>query len=192
MPDFLEGIRRFREFLLEIGAAQSTLLLPAPRMLMLAGPEDDADPQRLFAAVVVEQEIVSVARDLFASGHFSLAIQEAFKALEKFLQQKTSNSASGTVLMDQVFSPKHPRLGWSVRANQSEIDEHAGYHRIYSGAVQGIRNPCTHEFNWVEDATTALELLLLVQHLLRKAKAAELQSTGAKREDTISSGDAVV
>lgn len=180
MRDFLDGIRRFREFLLEIGAAQSTLMLPAPRMLMLSSPDESADPQRLFSALITELEIVEVARDLFASGHFSLAIQEAFKALEKFLQAKADNLATGTTLMDQVFSPKTPTLIWSKRANQSEVDEHFGYHRIFSGAVMGIRNPCTHEFNWVQDATTALELLSLVQHLLRKTKAAwRLELLGA-------------
>lgn len=176
MPDFLEGLRQFREFLLEIGAGQSTLLLPAPRMLTLAAPEDSADPQRLFGTLIVEKEIVGVARDLFVSGHFSLAIQEAFKALEKYLQTKSANSTSGTSLMDQIFSPKGPTLVWSERTTQSEIDEHSGYHRLFSGAVMGIRNPCTHEFNWVEDADTALELLSLVQHLLRKAKSATLAS----------------
>ncbi len=172
MSDFLEGVRKFREFLLEVGAAQSILMLPAPRMLTLPSPEEGADPQRLFSTLITETEIVSVSRDLFASGHFSLAIQEAFKALEKFVQTKAGNIMSGTTLMDQVFSPKGPQLGWSKRESQSELDEHSGYHRIFSGAVMGIRNPCTHEFNWVEDASTALELLSLVQHLLRKAKAA--------------------
>jgi hypothetical protein len=85
-------------------------------MLSLAGPDEDSDPQRLYAAIVVESEIVDVSRDLFASGHFSLAIQEAFKALEKFVQVKAGHNASGTVLMDRVFSPKNPLLGWSPRA----------------------------------------------------------------------------
>lgn len=176
MRDFLESVRRFREFLLEIGAAQSMLALPAPRMLALAAPEDEPDAQRLFAVIIVEPEIVEVARDLFASGHFSLAIQEAFKALEKYLQKRAENVTSGTTLMDQVFSPKNPRLAWSQRLGQSELDEHSGYHKIFAGAVQGIRNPCTHEFNWVEDPGTALELLSLVQHLFRKARAAQVQS----------------
>ena len=174
MHDFLEGVRKFREFLLEVGAAQSTLLLPAPRMLTLTTSEESADPQRLFGALIVEAEIVAVARDLFVSGHFSLAIQESFKALEKYVQGRAGKRISGTSLMDQVFSPKDPTLVWSLRQSQSELDEHSGYHRLFSGAVLGIRNPCTHEFNWVDDADTALELLTLVQHLLRKAKASSV------------------
>lgn len=170
MHDFLDGVRRFREFLLEIGAAQSTLMLPAPRMLLLSGPEEEPDPQRLFGTMVVEAEIVDVARDLFVSGHFSLAIQEACKALEKFLQDKSGSVESGTVLMDQIFSPKSPTLAWSPRRTKSQVDEQLGYHRIYAGAMLGIRNPCVHEFNWVDDGKTALEILVLIQHLLRKAR----------------------
>lgn len=170
MPNFLEGVRKFREFLLEIGAGQSTLHLPSPRMLSLPQAEDDVDPQRLFSVVIVEEEIVDVSRDLFASGHFSLAIQEAFKALEKYLQEKSGISMVGTTLMEQIFSPKNPSLVWSDRQSQSEKDEHSGYHRLFSGAMLGIRNPCTHEFKWVDDSSTALDILSFVQHLLRKAK----------------------
>lgn len=175
MRDFLDGVRRFREFLLEVGAAQSTLLLPAPRMLSLAGPDDDeVDPQRLFSRVVTEKEMVDVCRDLFASGHFSLAIQESCKALEKYVQDLSGSVETGSVLMDKIFSPKSPALTWTERKTRSELDEQLGYHRLYSGTMLGIRNPCTHEFNWVDDPTTALEILLLVQHLLRKAKVAIL------------------
>jgi hypothetical protein len=55
----------------------------------------------------------------------------------------------------------------------SEQDEQKGYQRLYSGAMLGIRNPVTHEFNWVDDSDLALELLVFAQHLLRKAKSAQ-------------------
>ena len=44
---------------------------------------------------------------------------------------------------------------------------------LYAGAMLGIRNPTTHEFNWVEDEDVALELLVFAQHLLRKARSAK-------------------
>ncbi len=55
---------------------------------------------------------------------------------------------------------------------QSEIDEQKGYHRLFSGAMLGIRNPSTHEFGWVDEPELALELVVFAQHLLRKAKLA--------------------
>jgi uncharacterized protein (TIGR02391 family) len=81
-----------------------------------------------------------------------------------------------TQLMDKVFSPNAPMLAWTLRTSQSEQDEQRGYHRLYSGAMLGIRNPVTHEFDWVEDQEVALELLVFAQHLLRKAKSAQPDS----------------
>ncbi|MGB3024713.1 TIGR02391 family protein [Paradevosia shaoguanensis] len=177
MREFLENIRAFQEVLLENGAKQSSVSAQTPRMAIQTLPEGLAQPiELLFATLITEEEVVSAARDLFASGHFSLAVQEAFKALEKFVQIRTGNRASGTMLMEQVFSPKTPTLFWTTRETQSELDEQTGYHKLFIGAMQGVRNPCTHEFNWVDDSILALELLSLVQHLLRKARGAQLRS----------------
>ena len=74
--------------------------------------------------------------------------------------------------MEVVFSPNEPKLFWSTRKTSSEQDEQRGYQRLYAGAMLGIRNPVTHEFNWVDNADLALELIVFAQHLLRKAKEA--------------------
>jgi uncharacterized protein (TIGR02391 family) len=114
---------------------------------------------------------------LFASGHYSLAVQEAYKAVEKFVQRRAKeHGLSGTKLMQNVFSLDSPRLFWTGRINPSEEDEQKGYMMLYAGAMLGIRNPVTHEFNWVEDRDVALELLLFAQHLLRKARNAQVAS----------------
>ncbi len=82
--------------------------------------------------------------------------------------------------MDQVFAPGAPHLRWSNMETASQIDEQKGYHRLYSGAMLGIRNPTTHEFGWVDEPELALELIVFAQHLLRKAKLAELGVGKAK------------
>lgn len=171
----LERLKQFQEFLLEAGFARSVLALPAPRMLAISAPTgESAGPANVFARTVTEPEIEQVSRDLFVSGHYSLAVQEAYKAVEKYIADRVGPSAvSGTQLMDLVFSPSNPKLHWTARATISEQDEQKGYHRLFSGAMLGIRNPVTHEFNWVEDVDLALELLVFAQHLLRKAKAAQ-------------------
>jgi uncharacterized protein (TIGR02391 family) len=121
---------------------------------------------------------------LFASGYYSLAVQEAYKALDKFIGDKVpTTSATGTQLMELVFSPKSPTLYWNDRTTQSEIDEQSGYHRLFSGAMLGIRNPVAHEFNWVDDADLALELIVFAQHLLRKAKLARVAAKKEKQID---------
>jgi uncharacterized protein (TIGR02391 family) len=149
---------------------------------MLALPSstsEDAVASNIFAITVTEPEIEAVSRDLFASGHYSLAVQEAYKAIDRFIGDKSGEPMSGAALMDRVFGPNSPLLTWSDRKSSSQKDEQMGYHRLYSGAMLGIRNPVTHEFNWVEDQEVALELLVFAQHLLRKARAAKLGSTAA-------------
>jgi uncharacterized protein (TIGR02391 family) len=142
-------------------------------MLALAAPSSEAS-SAIFSKTITEPEIEEASRDLFASGHYSLAIQEAYKAVEKFVQRKAKEyGLSGTKLMQQVFSADSPRLFWTERKNPSEEDEQKGYMMLYAGAMLGIRNPITHEFNWVEDQDVALELLLFAQHLLRKARSAK-------------------
>jgi uncharacterized protein (TIGR02391 family) len=171
----LERTKRLQEHVLEVGLAQTVLALPAPRMLALPSPSEGAGIASIYTKAVTEAEIESVSRDLFASGHYSLAVQESFKAVEKFVQQKSSIlGVSGTQLMQQVFSTTSPKLYWSERTTISEQDEQKGYLQLYAGAMLGIRNPVTHEFKWVDDPLLSLELILFAQHLLRKAKMAQV------------------
>jgi uncharacterized protein (TIGR02391 family) len=172
----LDGIRKFQEYLLELGLARAVLGLPAPRMLALSPNLEGAEPANIFARVVTEPEIERVCRDLFVSGHYSLAVQEAYKAIDKYVGSKAGPSTlTGTQLMELAFSPATPILHWTDRKTASEIDEQRGYQRLYAGAMLGIRNPVTHEFNWVDSPEMALELLVFAQHLIRKAKVARVR-----------------
>jgi hypothetical protein len=104
----LDRLKRFQEHILELGLAQAVLALPAPRMLALAAPSAEG-MTAVFARTITEPEIQSVSRDLFASGHYSLAVQEAYKAVEKFVQDRAcEHGMSGTKLMQHVFSAESP------------------------------------------------------------------------------------
>lgn len=171
----LERVKKLQEHFLEVGLAQAVLASAAPRMLdMLGAGEDVVGIASIYAKAVSEPEIELVSRDLFASGHYSLAVQETYKAVEKYIQQKTSlTGVSGTPLMQQAFSTSNPKLFWTERKTTSEQDEQKGYLQLYAGAMLGIRNPVAHEFNWIDDPLLSLELILFAQHLLRKAKMAQ-------------------
>lgn len=172
----LDGIRRLQEHLFEEGLARSVLALPAPRMLALPSPTgEDSEPASVFARLITEPEIRGVAADLFMSGHYNLSVAEAYKAVDKFVGDRVPTlMQNGTTLMEQAFSPSGPHLQWSNMETTSQIDEQKGYHRLFTGAMLGIRNPTTHEFGWVDEPELALELIVFAQHLLRKAKSAEL------------------
>lgn len=163
--------------MVELGVARNVLALPAPKTLLLEDHTSESDDgTAIFTSVVTEPEISSVARDLFASGFYNQAVSEAFKALDKFIEFRTKSGLSGTSLMRDSFRPKDPKLYWSTRASQSEKDEQEGYDHIFSGAMLGVRNPTTHEFDWIDNQEEALELLVFAQHLLRKAKIAKSES----------------
>lgn len=174
----IEGIKKLQEHLLEVGLARAVLALPAPRMLSLPSPTAEAaEPVSIFEKVVTEPEIYSVSGDLFASGYYNISVCEAFKAVEKYIQSRVPKiRQNGTTLMDQVFSPNDPSLHWTQRLTKSEEDEQKGYQRLFSGSMLGIRNPTTHEFDWVDEPDVALELIVFAQHLIRKAKLAEAAS----------------
>lgn len=175
----IDGIKRLQEHLLETGLARAVLALPAPRMLSLPSPTaEGSEPASVFARLVVEPEIFDVSSDLFMSGHYNLSVSQAYKAVDKYVGSRVPHIRnSGTTLMDLVFSPNAPLLKWTTRDTSSEIDEQKGYHRLFAGAMLGIRNPTTHEFGWVEEPELALELIIFAQHLLRKAKIAEANET---------------
>src|SRR3546814_11133391 len=85
----LDGIRRLQEHIFEVGLARSILALPAPRMLALPSPTaEESEPASVFARVVTEPEIQSVAGDLFMSGHYNLSVAEAYKAVDKFVAER--------------------------------------------------------------------------------------------------------
>jgi uncharacterized protein (TIGR02391 family) len=172
--NLLECVRAFQKFLYQSGLAQGVLALTAPSILALPAPSSaDIELDLMFDRVVIETEIVSVSRDLFDSGHYNIAVHEAFKAVDNFIQKKVSeHHLSGTTLMDQVFSPSSPKLVWSERRTRSQKDQQSGYHRLYSGSMLGIRNPTGHEFAWIDEPEEALECIVFAQHLLRKAKMA--------------------
>lgn len=169
-----DQLRALQGFVRDMGMGASQLSLPAPRLLLLPdASSEDAMEEILFSKVITEPEILEVSKDLFQSGFYNQAVCEAFKALDKYIQSKTKiHSASGTKLMNDTFSPIAPGLVWSERTSTSEIDEQKGYHFLFSGAFTGIRNPATHEIDWISDHTNALDAVLVAQHLLRKAKAA--------------------
>lgn len=170
----LDRLRDLQNFIREEGLGGAILALPAPRLLLLSAPSAEGSlEETLFSQLVVEEEIVAVSRDLFESAFYNQAVEEAFKALDKFVRKKSGlKRQSGTTLMNNSFSPSNPKLFWSSRTSISEEDEQKGYHMLFSGGFTGIRNPVSHESDWINDHTLALDAILFAQHLLRKAKTA--------------------
>ncbi|MCA0927521.1 TIGR02391 family protein [Ruegeria profundi] len=168
----IDRIKRLQEAVVELGLGARTIVSSTPKTVIDAAEHQvDDDEVAAFNALVKDSSILEVTKDLFSSGFYNLAVAEAFKAVEKMVAERLGEfSQSGTKLMRQAFSNKSPKLAWTERSTSSQKDEQEGYEHIFAGSMLGIRNPTTHEFDWVDDAQTALELVLFAQHLARKAK----------------------
>lgn len=168
-----ESIRKLQETINRIGLGGATLSLPAPRMLSLPSPESSENkPHELFMLFITDKEILEVSRDLFVSGFYTESVENAFKLLDERIQSLSKQELSGNKLMERVFSPQSPIIPLNTLKSTSEKNEQAGYQRLFAGSMLGIRNPCAHTNNWIDDPKIALEVIVLCQHLLVKAKAA--------------------
>jgi uncharacterized protein (TIGR02391 family) len=136
---------------------------------------DELTDDFMFRQLVTEDEILGVSKDLFEGGFYSNAVQEAFTALDNFVKKKTGLNHTGTRLMRAAFKNSDPELLINAGISESEKDEREGYEHLFAGSMQAIRNPTTHEFQWIGDREQALECLVFCQHLLRRAKNATLK-----------------
>jgi uncharacterized protein (TIGR02391 family) len=129
------------------------------------------DPETPVARLTLEglhPGICAVAGTLFASGHYSQAIFEAFKLLEVRVREASGLSVSGRDLMAQAFSEKRPLICLAHEGGRSGDDEQEGFKLIFMGAIQGIRNPKGHELIDLRDPQRALEYLALASLLMRR------------------------
>lgn len=174
MNTILESLKKLQGFINEIGLGAGLLALPKPKTLLLTDEQAESHlPESLFDQIIQEKEIVDVSRDLFDGGYYNLSVSEAFKALDIYIKAKVGETEiSGTKLVQRVFSVGEPELVWSERKSRSEKDFHRGYHLLFQGGFTGVRNPTSHELDWISEAEEALDVLILAQHLLRKVKAA--------------------
>ena len=121
-----------------------------------------------FDDAVTNEALRSASRQLFADGHYSEAVESAFKRLNNEVKAKSGLAElDGDRLMRQAFSANDPKLRLNDFSTPSEKDEQRGYMDIFAGAMTGIRNPRAHEHQIVDQPDVALELLVMANHLMR-------------------------
>lgn len=133
-------------------------------------------PVRRLSFEGLHPAVVAASADLFADGHFSRAVSEAFKSIEVRVRDLLGAETSGTRLMDDAFGGKEPRLSISIHEGRSGQDEQAGFHAIFRGVMLGIRNPGAHELAIDQDAQEALEYLALASLLHRRLDSSTAES----------------
>lgn len=127
----------------------------------------------LFAELVTSEPLQQASGPLFRDAHYARAVEEAFKSLSNAVREKSGLSLDGSALMQRAFSQRNPILKLNEMQTQSENDEQVGYMGIYAGAMTGIRNPRAHESQLADTPESALEMIVLANHLMRKLDRAE-------------------
>ena len=123
---------------------------------------------------ITNSGLVSCTRQLFADGHYSMAVLKAFLYVENLVQDLSGlPDKDGADLMKTVFSVKDPVVRLNAFRNKSDRSQQLGYMEIFAGAMTGIRNPRAHEHDWYDDPDEALELLVFANHLIRMISRAD-------------------
>ncbi|WP_268876473.1 TIGR02391 family protein [Corynebacterium yudongzhengii] len=133
-------------------------------------------PVRRLSFEGLHPAVAEASADLFADGHFSRAVNEAFKLIEVRVRDLLGSETSGTKLMDEAFGGKAPRLNIPGHEGRSGQDEQTGFHAIFRGAMLGICNPGAHELVVEQDAQEALEYVALASLLHRRLDSSTAES----------------
>lgn len=124
---------------------------------------------KLFTERKLHASISFASKRLFCDGHYSQAIFEACKLLNKRVQELSGSTADGKALMFEAFnSAGEPKLKLNALSDQSDRDEQEGFMHIFAGVMHGIRNPKGHEIVDIKDPNDALEYLSLISLLFRR------------------------
>ena len=132
-------------------------------------PKSTAEPLEQFTFPDVHEKIRKVSLELFRNGHYSQAIFEAVKRLEKEIKNKSGvRDKIGVDLVNHVFKKDHPIIKIVDGDEQENIDEREGFRFLYMGAFLGIKNPKSHSIQNLDAPDKALEYLAFLSLLMKR------------------------
>jgi uncharacterized protein (TIGR02391 family) len=164
------GVKLLQEAINKIG------LTKKPALKVKAGEKQDYIA--LYDNLILSDELRSTTRQLYVDGHYTRAVEEAYKCVNNTVKDKSQLILDGQDLMNQAFSEKNPVLKINDLKTVSHKDEQKGYMFIFGGCMTGIRNPRAHEHKKIDSPGSALEMLVWANHLMeivQKAKRVKKQ-----------------
>ncbi len=138
---------------------------PWSERIEIRNPIGDLD---LFDAIITDPDLVAFCRQLFADGHYSMAVLQAFMHVNDTVKQKSGMAdKDGSALMKAALSVNSPSLSLNAGQSDSDRNQQLGYMEIFSGVMTGIRNPRAHVPGWADSLDEAIELLVIANNLMR-------------------------
>ena len=120
---------------------------------------------------ILHPKIIEVSKSRFESGHYSDAVEAAFKEINSIIKaivkEKTGHEYDGADLMNRAFSLKNPYITLDDLSTETGKNIQLGYLQIFAGSIIGIRNPKAHH-NIAINSKRAIHLLYLASLLLHK------------------------
>ncbi len=114
-------------------------------------------------------KIESVSTELFQNKHYSQAIFEAVKILEKEIKTKSRiRDKSGVSLVNHVFNKDSPIIKIVEGDESWQVDEREGFRFLFMGAFLGIKNPKSHDNPELNDQFKALEYISFLSLLMKR------------------------
>lgn len=128
-----------------------------------------ANPVDIWA--LVHPDIQRVSKQKFIDGHFADAVESALKEVntrvKKIVKDKTGRELDGARLMEFALSPDSPLIVLDDLSTESGRSTQKGYHKIFPGAMTGIRNQKAHE-NVDTSKEKAIHFIFLASLLMIK------------------------
>jgi uncharacterized protein (TIGR02391 family) len=111
------------------------------------GQRNESEPREVhpFDERNIHPDIAGVSLKLFDDGHYSQATFEAFKLLDKKVQEISGIQESGHKLMMQAFNEASPKIELNDLSTISDKDEQMGFKFVFAGSMSAIRNPRAHD-----------------------------------------------
>ena len=119
----------------------------------------------------IHSKITKVSKKLFNDEYYTEAVFSAFievnLRVKNIVKSKIGEELDGKKLMLKAFNLNNPIIQLSDCSTDTEKNVQEGYMHIFSGSIQGIRNPKAHE-NILIDKKRAIHFLYLASLLMHK------------------------
>lgn len=183
--EVFEKVKEGSSFYQDEGREESYVLSHSEISLLyeaLTRETANPDPNLLFDLYPLHPRVREIAESLYKKREYKNAVEEATKALNAYIQEKTGSDKSEADLVQSVMK-NFPRPTLQLTpyiASDSGMNEQAGLALIAEGTFKAFRNPKAHSPKDAPqvrlDALEALDQLVIISYIFKRVERAEVNS----------------